>query len=111
VRRSGGRPDDGRAGGVVALVIRTITCDIFRTDSRPPLFERIPAMRKFTSALVATLILGASASPVLAVEAKAPAAAPAPDAAKARHYTTADTEIGTLLDDPEAKAIIAKNIT
>jgi len=67
-------------------------------------------MRKFTSALVATLILGASASPVLAVEAKAPAAAPAPAAAKARHYTTADTEIGTLLDDPEAKAIIAKNI-
>jgi len=30
--------------------------------------------------------------------------------ATAPKYTTADTEIGTLLDDPAAKAIIAKNI-
>lgn len=30
--------------------------------------------------------------------------------ASAPKYTTADTEIGTLLDDPAAKAILAKNI-
>jgi para-nitrobenzyl esterase len=35
-------------------------------------------------------------------------AAPAP--AAPAHYTTADTEIGTLLDDPAAKAILEKNI-
>ncbi len=41
------------------------------------------------------------------------AATPAPAAtapASAPKYTTADTEIGTLLDDPAAKAIIEKHI-
>lgn len=30
-------------------------------------------------------------------------------AAAAAHYTTSDTEIGTLLDDPAAKAVLDKN--
>ena len=38
--------------------------------------------------------------------APAPASAPAPAAATA--YTTADTQLGTLLDDPAAKAILVK---
>lgn len=37
-------------------------------------------------------------------------AAPAAAAPQKAKYTTADTEIGTLLDDPAAKAIIAKHI-
>ena len=30
--------------------------------------------------------------------------------ATAAHYTTADTDIGTLLDDPAAKAVLAKHV-
>ncbi|MBU6392969.1 MAG: hypothetical protein KGQ75_00185 [Sphingomonadales bacterium] len=54
--------------------------------------------------------------PALAVAAPAPAPTPAPAAAPAPAatpapaskplYTTADTEIGTLLDDPAAKAVL-----
>ena len=36
--------------------------------------------------------------------------APAPAAAPAKHYTTADTAIGTLLDDPAAKALLQKHL-
>lgn len=46
--------------------------------------------------------------PTAAVAQTAPA--PAPVATAPAHYTTADTEIGTLLDDPAAKAIVEKNI-
>jgi para-nitrobenzyl esterase len=60
-------------------------------------------MRKmFAVAALALVSLNASA---------AFAATPAPAAtAPAPKYTTADTEIGTLLDDPAAKAIIEKHI-
>lgn len=60
-------------------------------------------MRKiFAVAALALVSLNASA---------AFAASPAPAAtAPAPKYTTADTEIGTLLDDPAAKAIIEKHI-
>ena len=56
--------------------------------------------------IIAGLI--ASLAPATAfAQAQAPApAAPAP----AKSYTTADTPIGTLLDDPAAKAIIEKHI-
>ncbi|MDD3799250.1 MAG: hypothetical protein PHE36_08750 [Novosphingobium sp.] len=61
-------------------------------------------MRKFLAATVAAaLAIGGTAA--FATEAATPAVqAPAPK------YTTADTEIGTLLDDPAAKAIIDKYI-
>lgn len=39
-----------------------------------------------------------------------PAAAPTAAVASTGHYTTAETEIGTLLDDPAAKAIIDKHV-
>lgn len=48
----------------------------------------------------------ATVSPAVAVAQTTPAATPAASS----HYTTADTPIGTLLDDPAAKAIIEKNI-
>ena len=51
--------------------------------------------------LAATLVL--ATAPVAAFAQSAPAAAPA-------HYTTAATPIGTLLDDPAAKAILVKDI-
>lgn len=62
--------------------------------------------------LVAMLALVAVAAPLGGVQPAlaqtAPAAnAAAPGAAKAK-YTTNDTEIGTLLDDPAAKAILEK---
>lgn len=44
------------------------------------------------------------AAPITAHAAE-PAAAPA-----AAHYTTADTDIGTLIDDPAAKAVLDKNL-
>lgn len=58
--------------------------------------------------ILATVIAGlaiAAAAPVLAQSAPAPAAA-----AGAKHYSTADTPIGTLLADPAAKAIVDKRI-
>jgi len=64
------------------------------------------------STLLAAASLAALSAPALAATPAAPAttapAATAP-AAKAK-YTTADTEIGTLLDDPAAKAIVEKHI-
>lgn len=61
-----------------------------------------------------TLTIFAAALACIAVGTPALAAEPAAVAASAEHakpkYTTADTEIGTLLDDPKAKAIIAAHI-
>lgn len=52
-------------------------------------------------------LMAAGASPALAQTPAAPTkAAPA----TAPKYTTADTELGILLDDPAAKAIVAKHI-
>ncbi len=70
-------------------------------------------MRKF-SIVFAAASLGVVAMPALAAKpattSAAPAKpAPAAPAAKAK-YTTVDTDIGTLLDDPAAKAIVEKNI-
>jgi hypothetical protein len=53
------------------------------------------------------------AAPALAADAPAPATAtpPAPAAAAgAVKYTSADTPIGTLLDDPAAKAVLVKHM-
>jgi para-nitrobenzyl esterase len=55
-------------------------------------------------------LLTAFAVMVCAAGAQAQTAAPATTAAKAAHYSTASTQIGTLLDDPAAKALIEKNI-
>ena len=61
-------------------------------------------MRKiFAVAALALVSLNAAA-------AFADTAAPATTAAPAAKYTTTDTEIGTLLDDPAAKAIVEKHI-
>jgi hypothetical protein len=54
-------------------------------------------------ALIVAVALAASLSFGAAI-----AQTPAP--AAAAHYTTADTDIGTLLDDPAAKAIVDKYI-
>lgn len=58
------------------------------------------------------LALIAAAAPSLAMaQAKPAAAAPAAaPAAAATPYTTAETPIGTLLDDPAAKAILVKHV-
>jgi hypothetical protein len=61
-------------------------------------------MRKLNSSVLAALVLGVATSPVLAAD---PAPAPAAPAAKPA-FTTADTDIGTLLDTPAAKAILDK---
>lgn len=65
------------------------------------------------STLLAAASLAALSAPALAAPATAAPATNAPaataPAAKAK-YTTADTEIGTLLDDPAAKAIVEKHI-
>jgi para-nitrobenzyl esterase len=57
--------------------------------------------------LIAALLVGAAG---LAAPAAYAADAPAPSAPAAGRYTTADTPIGTLLDDPAAKAILVKYI-
>jgi para-nitrobenzyl esterase len=57
------------------------------------------------AAVAALLML--SAAPTAVVAQAAPAAAPA---AAAGHYSVEDTDIGTLLDDPAAKAILDKHI-
>jgi hypothetical protein len=59
-------------------------------------------------ALVAALLVGA-VGPAFAADAPA-AAPPAPTAAAGKPYTSAATTIGTLLDDPAAKAILVKYI-
>jgi para-nitrobenzyl esterase len=53
----------------------------------------------------AIALFAAMLSPVGVIAQTAPAAAPAAPA-----YTVADTDIGTLLDDPAAKAVLDKNI-
>lgn len=66
--------------------------------------------------LAGCCVLTALAVPAAAQTAPKPAdtaaTAPAPAATPAAKpkYTTADTEIGTLLDDPAAKAIVEKHI-
>ena len=61
-------------------------------------------MRHFVAGAVLALTLPA-ASMVQATDTKPAAAKPA-----APKYSTADTDIGTLLDNPVTKAIIEKNI-
>ena len=62
-------------------------------------------MRRILAVMGAAALAGATGGTALAD------AAPKAATAKAvRHYTTADTDIGTLLDDPEAKAIVEKHI-
>ncbi|WDF74338.1 hypothetical protein [Novosphingobium sp. KACC 22771] len=61
-------------------------------------------MRNFVAGAALALILSA-APMVQAAETKPAAAKPA-----APKYSTADTDIGTLLDNPVTKAIIEKNI-
>lgn len=60
-------------------------------------------MRAFATA--ALLLLSSAPATVLAQTAPA-----APTAAAPAHYTTADTDIGTLLDDPAAKAVLDKHM-
>ena len=53
--------------------------------------------------LAASLVL--ATAPVAAFAQSAPAAPAAPT-----HYTSADTPIGTMLDDPAAKAVLVKDV-
>lgn len=55
------------------------------------------------TAIAASLMLASVSAPAFAAD------APAAPAAAGR-YTVADTDIGTLVDDPESKAIIDKHI-
>ncbi|NYD89139.1 hypothetical protein [Sphingomonas melonis] len=55
--------------------------------------------------VAAPAVVSAQAAPA----AKAPAPAAATTAA-VKHYTTEDTEIGTLLDDPAARVVLDKHI-
>lgn len=68
-------------------------------------------MRKFiiTAALVAGI---AGLTPATAQTATPPTAAATttPSAQPGAHYSTATTDIGTLLDDPAAKAVLDKHI-
>ena len=54
-------------------------------------------------ALIMASLLCAAPTPVLAQE-----TAPAPAVPAVKSYNTAETDIGTLLDDPAAKAILDK---
>ena len=68
-------------------------------------------MRKITISLIASAV--SLAAPMLAnAQASTPAAATSASssATAAPKYSTSETEIGTLLDDPIAKAILEKNI-
>jgi len=62
--------------------------------------------------IVATSLLGLTA--ITAAMAQTPPAAPAAQPAAAQpaaaHYTTADTDIGTILDTPALRAIVDKHI-
>lgn len=68
-------------------------------------------MRRIPTAVLACLAAVTLPASVVAQTAPAtptaPAAAPA---AGAKHYSTEETEIGTLLDDPAARAVLDKNI-
>ncbi|AXB80246.1 hypothetical protein [Novosphingobium sp. P6W] len=61
------------------------------------------------SFVLAAASLMVMAAPAMADQSAAPTTAPAAPAPKEK-YTTADTEIGVLLDDPVAKAIVEKHI-
>lgn len=61
-------------------------------------------MRAFA---VAALLLSAVAAPAAAFAQTTPAAAAAP---AATGYSVEDTDIGTLLDDPAAKAVLDKHM-
>ena len=73
----------------------------------------MPVLPKL-NVLAATAVLGATliaAPAALAQSTPAPAATPAATATAAPgHYTTTDTTLGTLLDDPAAKAVLVKHI-
>lgn len=58
--------------------------------------------------VAAALATVAMVAPATAQDAPAPA--PSPDAATAYPYTTAVTPLGTILDDPAAKAVVDKYI-
>jgi hypothetical protein len=59
---------------------------------------------------LATLVASTACATVLA-QSTAAAKAPAPAAATAKaSYNTTDTDVGTLLDDPAARAIVDKHI-
>ncbi|MEO5587919.1 MAG: hypothetical protein ABIQ81_09555 [Novosphingobium sp.] len=58
---------------------------------------------------VAAALLSLTAISAAHAQPAAPAAAPAASATAAK-YTTADTDLGTLLDDPAAKAILVKHL-
>lgn len=63
-------------------------------------------MQKISSAL-AVALLAALTAPAVATVPAAPAATPLAALPK---YSTADTDIGTLLDNPATKAILEKHI-
>lgn len=63
-------------------------------------------MRKHIIVALTALALGSGVS--AAAPSKPAAATPSAAAPSAAHYTTADTDIGTLLDDPASKAILTK---
>lgn len=65
-------------------------------------------MRLFLIAAAATMTV--ASAPIFAQAAPAPAAAIAPTPAPTAKYSTAETDLGTLLDNPAAKAIIEKHI-
>jgi para-nitrobenzyl esterase len=60
---------------------------------------RIPVILAAAALLLPTATFAQAAAP------PAPTAAPAP---AARSYSTAETDIGTILDDPAAKAVVGK---
>ena len=55
---------------------------------------------KITRAVIVAMALGFSSFASTSTFAQAPAA----------HYSTADTDIGTLLDDPAARAVVDKHL-
>lgn len=62
-------------------------------------------------ALIASTLLAAPAAFAQASQAPAtPAPTPPAAAATGGHYTTADTDLGTLLDDPAARAVLMRHI-
>ena len=60
--------------------------------------------------LIATSMLASSmiAAPAMAAPADAPVAMPSAAATTAGKYTTTDTQLGTMLDDPAAKAVLVE---
>lgn len=56
-------------------------------------------------AAVPALLLALTAAPVATM-----AQTPPPAAAPAAHYSTENTDLGTLLDDPAAKAVLTKYV-